>query len=88
MAQNEVQKYQADSDFYAGVRDVLDVLYDTHDALEKMSNFLNLADAATYPDIPSATLADLGALRTAVNTYLAAQSTIDMLDECKKFVRI
>ena len=88
MAQNEVQKYQSDNDFYSAVRDVLDVMYDTNDALEKMSNFLNLADAATYPNIPTATLTALGSLRTAINTYLSAQATVDMIAECKKFVRI
>ncbi len=88
MAQNEVQKYQSAQDFYNNVRNVLETFYNVHDKLEKMANFLNSADAATYTDIPAETLTALGNLRIETNTFLAAAETVGFVDEVKKFVRI
>lgn len=88
MAQNEVQKYSADQDFYANTRNPLETWYNTFDKLEKLSNFLNSASAGDYPTVPAATLTALGTLRTQINTYLAATETVNMMAEVKKFIRI
>ena len=88
MAQNEVQKYTSDQDFYNNVRNVLETWYNNHDKLEKLSNFLNSASAADYPTIPTGTLTDLSSLRTLVNTYLAATDTVTLMTDVKTFIRI
>ena len=88
MAQNEIQKYVDPQDLYANVRNVVETWYNTHDRLEKMSNFLNTATGTDYPGVPAITLTAMGALRTQIETYLAGTETVAMMDEVKKFVRI
>ena len=88
MAQNLIQKYTSDQDFFANVRTPLEQWYNTHDKLEKMQNFLSSATPADYPGITGQTLTDFGTLKTELDDYLAAQSTIDFLAEIKKFIRI
>ena len=88
MAQNEIQKYYTDQNFYDAIRQPCNTLYEVHNRLEKLSNFLNSASAADYPGIPTGTLTDMGELRTQINTYLAAQTTIDMINKTKEFIRI
>lgn len=88
MAQNDIQKYTNVEDFYANVRNPLEQWYNIYHKLEKMANFLNSADAGTYPTIPTGTLTDMGQLRTTINTYLSATDVQDMLTEVKTFIRI
>ncbi|OQY16722.1 MAG: hypothetical protein B6I36_09875 [Desulfobacteraceae bacterium 4572_35.1] len=88
MAQNEIQKYTNNNDFYNSTRNPLETWRNNYDALRKLSDFLNTATAADYPDIPSATLTAVGGLRTQINTYLASDEVADMLAEVKKFTRI
>ena len=88
MAQNEIQKYTSDQDFYSNIRNVLETWYNNYDKLEKMSNFLNTASAADYPTIPTATLTDIGGLRILVNTYLASTDVLALMDDVKTFIRI
>lgn len=92
MAQNEIQKYENDDKFIINVRQPCETFYNNYQRLEKMANFLNSATATDYPANThpkiNATLTALANLRTEINTYLAAQTTTDMLDEIKKFVQI
>jgi len=88
MAQNEVQKYYTEQNFYDALRQPLNALYENHDKLEKLSSFLNSAEAADYPAIPTGTLTEMGELRTQINTYLAAAETIAMINKAKDFIRI
>lgn len=92
MAQNEIQKYENDDKFILNVRQPCETFYNNFQRLEKMANFLNSADVTDYPANThpkiNAALSDLGGLRTAINTYMAAASTIAMLDEVKEFVQI
>ena len=88
MSQNEIQKYTSIQDFYANVRSPLEIWRNNYDALKKMSEFLNTATAADYPDITSGTLTAIGNLRTQINLYLASDEVADMLAEVKKFTRI
>ena len=95
MAQNEIQRYYStsvpavNSPFFDDVRQPLNTMYENHRRLERLSNFLNSAAAADFnPALEAGTLTDLGSLRTQINTYLAAQTTIDMIDEIKSFIRI
>ena len=88
MAQNEIQKYYTGQNFYDAVRQPLNTFYENHDRLEKLSNFLNSAEATDYPNIPAGTLAEMGQLRAQVNTYIAASDTVDMLNKAKEFIRI
>lgn len=88
MAQNEVQKYNTVVDLYSGVRRPLETFYSVFDKLERMANFLNSADATTYPDVPAATLTDMSELRTAINAFLVSADTLAFLEETKGFIRI
>ena len=88
MAQNDVQKYANVTDLYNDLRQPLTTYDGLIDRFERMANFLNSADATTYPTIPTETLSDLGALRTGVNAFLSAQSTIDFHAIAKTFVKI
>ena len=87
MAQNEIQKYSTDLALYQSVRNPLETFYNTFDKLEKLSNFLNSADAADYPGVPTDTITDMGTLRTAINTFLAATATTEFMTEVKNFVQ-
>jgi len=57
-----------------------------------MSIFLNSADAADYPASThpkiNSCLSDLAGLRAAINTYMAADATVAMMDEIKQFIQI
>jgi hypothetical protein len=88
MAQNDIQKYTTDQDFFNNIRNPLEILYNIHDKLEKMQNFLTSATPTDYPGITGQTLTDFSTLKTELNDYLAAQSTIDFMTEINKFVRI
>ena len=88
MAQNEVQKYATGLDFARNVRVVLTQWYNVEFGLEKLSNFLNSAEASDYPDLTAATLSDLASLRTIVNTYLAATDTVALKNDAKTFIQI
>lgn len=88
MAQNEVQKYYTEQNFYDAIRQPLNTFYENYDKLEKLSNFLNSASTADYPGVPADTLIEISQLRTQVNTYLAAVDTISMISKAKEFIRI
>ena len=88
MAQNGIQKYLTEADFFSSVRNPLETFYNNMNAMEKMSNFLNSASAADYPNIAVSDLTALSTLRTAINSFLASTDTETMLTETKKFIRI
>ncbi len=88
MAQNEVQRYYTDVEFYNNIRTPLNTFYNTFDKLEKMATFLNSADASTYPSIPSGTLTDIGQLRTEINSFLVSADVLSFLAKTKDFIRI
>jgi hypothetical protein len=88
MAQNSIQKYNNPQELYDTARHTLDYFYTTHDKIEKLVNFLNSADAASYPDIETATLTALGQLRTQLNAYLTDPEVVATLSKVKEFIRI
>ena len=88
MAQNEIQKYYANENLYDAIRQTLNTFYENHNRLERLSSFLNTAEETDYPDIPSGTLSDLDSLRTQVNTYIGNQTTVDLINQIKDFIRI
>lgn len=85
MAMNDCQK-MAVADFYKSLRNISATWRNMYDRLEQASEWLNNADATTYPsdEVPTATLSDIAALRTAINDQLASTETAALLDAVNK----
>ena len=77
---NTCQKMSAD-DLYKTVRNLRATYRNQFDRLNQSNEWLQNADAATYPttEIDTATLAAIAALRTALGNYLESAETVALL---------
>jgi hypothetical protein len=88
MAQNNIQKYDDVTKLGSGLRNTVSTFYNTMDQMERLSTFLNSAEAADYPGYDVGTLSDMGALRNAINAHMAATETVALMASIKKFIQI
>jgi hypothetical protein len=88
MAQNNIQQYSDVTKLGASLRNTVSTFYNTMDEMERLSTFLNSAEAADYPGFDASTLADMGALRAAINAHIAAAETMALMASIKKFIQI
>ena len=88
MAQNECQKYANTEHLYSQLRSSVSRFWDAMASLERLSVFLNTAEASDYPDIDATTLTAMGQLRTAVNNHESATETLALKNKIKEFIQI
>ena len=88
MAQNDIQKYSDASDLGRDLRNKVTTFYRAMDEIDRLSAFLNSAEAGDYPGFDVGTLLDMGELRTAINNHVTATETVALMTSIKKFIQI
>jgi hypothetical protein len=89
MAHNGFQLHTTAEAFYRSIRQPCNTGYGWFDKLEMLSSWLNDAEASDYSTIgvDAADITRAGQFRSAINTFLAAQSTIDFRAVMEDLVR-
>lgn len=88
MAQNDCQKYTDVNQLYQSTRNVLSTFWNSMNSMERLINFLETADATTYPAIPIETLTAFAQLRTALSNHASSAETVALMTKIKLLIQI